>query len=114
MEAEGNYLILPAGSTADELRSLFRPEAVDIWDLFGKQILHGRLGTGMTAGSWTLVILGDCDGTGLVSRADLQFAFLMALTPGYMDSPQARAADLNSDGIVDSADLLLFSSLIDP
>jgi len=110
--AEGNFILMPAGATADQLRELFKPEAVAIRDLKGNPLTYGRLATGMTAGDWVLVIEGDCNGTGTVNTADLREALSLSLQPAQPENPCYRAADLNDDGLVDTADLLLLSAMI--
>lgn len=103
---------MPAGSTADQLRKLFEPEAVMIRDLKGNPLTSGRLATGMTAGEWILVIEGDCNGTGTVNTADLREALSLSLLPSQPGNSCYRAADLNGDGTVDTKDLLLFSAML--
>lgn len=111
VRVENGYLLMSVGSTADELRELFKPEAVDIRGLTGKQVVHGKLATGMTAGEWILVIEGDTDGSGTVTGADLRAALKMSMEPPAEGSPWFRAADLNGDGVVDTADLVLLSAM---
>lgn len=112
VKAEGNFILMPAGATADQLRELFKPEAVIIRDLNGDPLTHGRLATGMTAGDWVLVIEGDCNGTGTVNTADLREALSLSLRPAQPEDPCYRAADLNGDGTVDTQDLLLLSAMV--
>lgn len=112
LQLEGEFLILPAGTSADSLRELFKPDVAEIFDTSGRPVVHGGLRTGMTAGEWAVVIEGDCDGTGTVTQADLRAALRMSLGPAAEDDPYFRAADLNGDGAVDTHDLLLFSELL--
>lgn len=109
---EGNFILLPAGATAAQLRELFKPEAVVIRDLKGNPLTYGRLATGMTAGDRVLVIEGDCTGTGTVNTADLREALSLSVRPAQPENPYYRAADLNDDGLVDTADLILLSAMI--
>lgn len=107
---EDDFVLLKAGSTVDQLRELFKPEAVEIRDLAGRLLTRGRLATGMTAGERVVVIEGDCDGSGTVTGADLRQAVAMSLEAG--EGPSYRAADLNGDGTVDTADLLALAAML--
>lgn len=109
---EGMYLVARPGLTAARLRELMEPEAAEIRDRTGRLVTEGRLCTGMTVNDWTVVILGDCDGTGTVSGLDMAAAIAMVLEPVQKD-PGRRAADLNGDGQVTAADLVLLSALLE-
>ncbi len=109
---EEDFLLLEAGATADDLRELFKPEGVIIYDRLGKQMTSGRLATGATAGDWTVVIRGDCNGSGTINGRDLQTASTMLLTGEYSSEADYRAADLNDDGKLDTTDLVLLSKLV--
>lgn len=116
--AEGDYIVMSDGTTADELRELFMPEAVVIRDKNGNQVYHGRISTGMTAGDWTLVIRGDCNGTGTINTADLRQAMYFVIYSYHYemdDDPTDvyhRAADMNDNGMVDLDDLTLLADMI--
>ena len=109
LEIEGQYIVMPVGSTVAELREYFKPEAVKICDLAGRQITQGTLATGMTAGDWIIVIEGDCNGTGTVNSADLRAALTLFLESPLVTDANSRAADLNRSGEIDTQDLLLLS-----
>lgn len=111
LEVEGQYILMPAGTTAMELREYFMPEAVKICDLTGKQITQGQLATGMTADDWFVVIKGDCNGTGTVTSADLRAALTLFLDSPLVTDAASRAADLNDNGEIDTDDLLQLSRL---
>lgn len=112
VRTEGTFILIPAGTTADDLRELFKPEAVAIRDLNGNMVLHSRLATGMTAGDWVLVVEGDCNQTGTVNSADLREALSLSLRSPKPEDPCFRAADINNDGLVDTADLVLLSAML--
>lgn len=111
LKMEGSYLLLSAGTTVPELRELFRPESVEVFDLSGRPLYRGSLATGMTVEGWTVVVLGDCNGTGTVNSADLRVAMTMLLADTPVDDPSSRAADLNHNGELDTEDLVLMNQL---
>ena len=111
-EVEGQYILMPVGSTAAELREYFKPETVEICDLIGRQITQGNLATGMTVGDWFIVIEGDCNGTGTISSADLRAALALFLESPEITNAKSRAADLNRSGEIDTEDLLRLSRLL--
>lgn len=110
--AEGDYYLLAAGTTVRQLRGLLWPETADVRDRMGKQVSQGRLATGMTVNGRTLVVRGDCDGSGTVTQRDLRTAILLILGDRERDEAAFRAADLNDDGVLDGEDLLLFTQII--
>ena len=112
IEVEDQYILMPAGSTVAELRELFKPEAVKICDVTGKQITQGKLATGMTAGDWFIVIEGDCNGTGTVNSADLRTALSLFLDSDIVTDANTRAVDLNDNGVIDTEDLFLLSAMV--
>lgn len=111
--AEGNFIIMPADTTADTLRELFKPESVAVRDTNGNVIYHGRLATGMTANSWVIVIEGDCNGSGTVNLADIKAAMEIAVMDNHSGAKESaedayyRAADIDENGIVDLEDVAL-------
>lgn len=114
---EGDFILIEEGMTAAQLRQLFVPDTCDLRDRAGQSVFSGRLGSGMTANRWTLVLPGDCDGSGSVSRNDLRQAAQMLYREqrGKADLEPAlrRAADLNADGSLTTADLVLLRDMLD-
>lgn len=114
VKISGSFLILPAGSTVSQLRELFKPDTADIRDAAGRQLISGKLATGMTVGDWIVVVEGDCNGSGTVNSADLRQALALVVRQDREWSPAHQAADLNEDGLLDTIDLLLLSERITP
>lgn len=108
---EGEYLVAPPGTTAAEIRELLRPDVAEIRDVLGNRVTWGRLATGMTVNRWTVVVLGDCDGTGAVSGSDVRRAMAMSLEGDLQEGPYFRAADLDEDGAVGAEDLVRLSAM---
>lgn len=117
--AEGDFIIVPMGTTVAELQELFKPEAVIVRSQNGEKALNGRLSTGMTVGSWVIVVEGDCNGTGSVNIADLKIAMTLYI---YSEHPEAtyeisdacrRATDLNQNGMIDTEDLVMLAHLVE-
>lgn len=112
LQLENEYLILPCGTTVQELRELIQPETAEIRDRAGRLLTTGNLATGMTANDWVVVVKGDLNGSGTITGSDLHEAILLSL--GQQEpTPQLRAADMNDDGVIDTHDLLLLSKLIE-
>lgn len=109
---EEDFLVAPAGTTAAQIRELLKPETADIRNAMGLQVTQGSMATGMTVNDWTVVILGDCDGSGTVSGADVRRAMSMALDGGLGGPAYRRAADLDCDGAVGGSDLVRLSAMV--
>lgn len=110
---EDSYLLMPQGVTVDTLLAYFAPDAVLIQTPEGEAVTSGRLATGMTAGDYTLVVLGDTDGSGTVSRSDLRRAQRLLLNGESVsgEDPYRRAADLDGDASLTTLDLVGLSHL---
>lgn len=107
---DGEYLLVEAGTTMEQLRALLWPDAAVLRDSTGQPASAARLATGMTVNDWTVVVIGDCNGTGTVNRSDLLQAIVLCFSDGM--GPYCRAADMNDDGWVGTADLLLLRKLV--
>ena len=109
---EGDWLVAPWGTTVSRVLSYFQPDAVSVTRPDGTQVTSGAVATGMTVEGFTLVTLGDCDGSGTVSRSDLQQAQSLLLEGDDTGTPARRAADLDGDGVLTTLDLVLLEQLI--
>ena len=104
---EGSFLLLEPGTTAAQVRELFRPEAVMLRDTAGIPVTQGRMATGMTANGYTVVVRGDSDGNGVLTAGDLREASRLLETHAAPGTAGYRAADLDNDGELTGDDLLL-------
>ena len=108
---EGEFLVMPEGVPVETLLARLGPDAVKVTRPDGTAVTGGRLATGMAAGSWTLVVEGDCDGSGSVNQADVLAAQELLLEGSQVEGPYRRAADLDRDGVLTTQDLVLLSQL---
>lgn len=111
---EGGLLVMPQGVTVKELLACFAPEAVHIRRPDGTDVTSGNLATGMTAGEYTIAVLGDCDGSGTLSQADLRQAQALLLEDSSTQGAARRAGDLDGDGLLTTQDLVLLSQRLEP
>ena len=59
------------------------------------------------------VVVGDLDGDGHVTRADVSRFVKVLLDPAGIDDVAFRAADMNDDGRIDDADVRAFESTLE-
>ena len=104
---------MPQGVTVKELLAYFAPEAVHIRRPDGTDVTSGNLATGMTAGEYTIAVLGDCDGSGTLSQADLRQAQALLLEDSSTHGAARRAGDLDGDGLLTTQDLVLLSQRLE-
>lgn len=113
----GEYLYAPAGKTIKNLRDAFAPLPITVARETGELLPGGTLRTGFQISggdgqSFTLIIPGDCNGSGTVNSADIKEAQKMLLGVSSCSWPCFMAADLDGDGEITTADLVLLSARI--
>lgn len=111
---EGNFLVMSHQVTLQQLLSYFAPDAVEVLRPDGTAVTSGNLATGMTVGNYTIVVLGDCDGSGTLSQQDLRQCQQFLFEVPQEDNPYHRAGDLDGDGLLTTLDLVLFSQELAP
>ena len=109
---EGEYLVMPMDVTLSQLLTYFAPDGVQVCRPDGTPVTEGHLATGMTVEGYTLVVLGDCDGSGTLNRQDLRTAQELLLEETLAEDPYRRAADLDGDGVLSTPDLVLLAQEI--
>lgn len=109
---EGEYIVLNSKFNVDLLRQyLF--QATLIKDQNGKSVYSGPVKTGMTADDKTIVVLGDCDGSGYLTSRDIYLIEeYMVNIRGFDTEAIALAADVNMDGEITTMDLVCISNEI--
>ena len=111
---EGDMLVAKPGTTVEDLIAYLKPGTAHIRWPDGTDVVSGRLATGMTAGDYTIAVLGDCSGNGSLSAADLEEAQGLLLEGSQVEGPWRRAADLDGDGQLTTLDLVLLSQALEP
>ena len=110
-ELQGDKIYAPLGAAVEDLRNYFKPMAVKVLTPEGEAVYYGNLATGMTVEEYTIVVPGDCDGTGACNDRDVQAAQAHLLEETLLEGPCRLAADLDGDGEVTPEDLVLFDTL---
>ena len=85
----------------------------------GKTITSGKLGTGSVAifskdgktAEFTFIVKGDVTGEGNANSRDVDCMYNHILGKSSLSEINAKAADINNDGVVDTLDLLLLSKM---
>ncbi|MGN0479237.1 MAG: dockerin type I repeat-containing protein [Hominenteromicrobium sp.] len=115
LEFGEGFLFAPEGMTCAKLCSTLSSREVQVYTQTMASA-SGKLRTGMTAlidgTPYTIVIRGDINGSGTVNTADLRLFQQYLADDETLSSAALLAADLNTDGAADAADLVLLSARI--
>lgn len=116
---DGNYIIVPQGTTAAVLKkhinSIENSSFIFYNDDNGK-IDTGTLGTGFSLNyyenaslksKYTIIVMGDVTGEGSVNTRDKRRLIDYLLGKLELTAPQAYAANIDKNNVIDSIDLLL-------
>lgn len=110
---EGNYVLVSAGMHATDLRNLKSPQAINIYDFDGNPVFEGLLKTGMKMDDSTIVVLGDCNGDGDVTSADIYFVQRYILdVETFQTEASFMAADMQQDGKITTVDTVKIANEI--
>lgn len=110
---EGTYVLLLAGTRAEELRELKKPQAIKITEEDGSPVYAGKLKTGMKMDDYTIVIRGDCNNTGKVTPDDIYFVQECLIEVRYFQTEtEFIAADMDQNGVINTLDTIYISAEI--
>lgn len=112
LEHEDGFVYVIAGYTVSKFKQLF-DENITVTKESGEIVTSGAIKTGMEFGEYKIVVVGDCNGTGTVNTADSKEAQNMFLGTSAKSEVYFRAADIDRDKEITTADLVLLSKLID-
>lgn len=107
-----DFVVVQCGTTATQLMDWMKPEAAEIYDRLGRGVTSGKIATGMTLNSWTLVVTGDCNGSGTLTRDDLYTAMQLQMSREEEDTAAFYAVDLDRDGAITTADLCALCDIL--
>lgn len=102
------YIAVRAGAKVSELRKIYEPQAIKAFTRDGGKVYESILKTGMkinipigdsgTEDEITVVVRGDCDGNGRVSKDDVVFASLFLVNAQHVETEeQFLSMDMNGD-----------------
>ncbi|WP_322173704.1 dockerin type I domain-containing protein [Acutalibacter caecimuris] len=110
---EITYVLLEEDTTVRQLRELKKPEAVLIMGSSGIPLAEGKLKTGMKMNDAIIVIIGDCNGDGYVSRADMIMMEDYVLgKDGFAKEEAFLAVDLDYDEEITLLDLVAMAKML--
>ena len=117
IKKENALLFVEQGKTISKLKDALFPLSVTITKENGELVSGGTLRTGFavtvnSSHAYTVVILGDCNGSGTINTADIAAMQEMVLGFSTLGQAYQSAADLNGDGAITTTDLVLLSKQI--
>ena len=112
---DGSTVVLLDTSAEDWIQVSYAGDGERLSGYIASSALYvNPLATGMTAGEYTIAVLGDCDGSGTLSQADLRQAQALLLEDSSTQGAARRAGDLDGDGLLTTQDLVLLSQRLEP
>ena len=108
----GKYIYVPQGTRYSQFKQSVKYSGYDL--SFGEK-KSGSIGTGgkVTFSSrkdkkkYTFIVLGDVTGEGNINTRDIDALFSHLLKSNKLEGARKKAADLNADGKISNADLVL-------
>ena len=100
IELDGEFITAKALPVAEDIAKLLGVQAdcVNISDMTAKVTIDGN------TSEYTIVLLGDYDGDGIVKAGDARHALRISAELEDCDQRQMKACDLNGDGIIKASD----------
>lgn len=119
--SESERVYIPLSETISKVKDNLNLNGynIEFKNYAGKAITSGKLGTGSVAifskdgktAEFTFIVKGDVTGEGNANSRDVDCMYNHILGKSSLSEINAKAADINNDGVVDTLDLLLLSKM---
>ncbi len=120
--SESERVYIPLSETISKVKDNLNLSGynIEFKNYAGKAITRGKLGTGSVAvfskdgktAEFTFIVKGDVTGEGNANSRDVDCMYNHILGKSSLSEINAKAADINNDGVVDTLDLLLLSKMV--
>lgn len=120
--SESERVYIPLSETISKVKDKLNLSGynIEFKNYAGKVITSGKLGTGSVAifskdgktAEFTFIVKGDVTGEGNANSRDVDCMYNHILGKSSLSEINAKAADINNDGVVDTLDLLLLSKMV--
>ena len=120
--SESERVYIPLSETISKVKDNLNLSGynIEFKNYAGKAITSGKLGTGSAAifskdgktAEFTFIVKGDVTGEGNANSRDVDCMYNHILGKSSLSEINAKAADINDDGVVDTLDLLLLSKIV--
>ena len=120
--SESERVYIPLSETISKVKDNLNLSGynIEFKNYAGKAITRGKLGTGSVAvfskdgktAEFTFIVKGDVTGEGNANSRDVDCMYNHILGKFSLSKINAKAADINDDGVVDTLDLLLLSKIV--
>lgn len=120
--SESERVYIPLSETISKVKDNLNLNGynIEFKNYAGKAITSGKLGTGSVAifskdgktAEFTFIVKGDVTGEGNANSRDVDCMYNHILGKSSLSEINAKAADINDDGVVDTLDLLLLSKIV--
>lgn len=120
--SESERVYIPLSETISKVKDKLNLSGynIEFKNYAGKAITSGKLGTGSVAifskdgktAEFTFIVKGDVTGEGNANSRDVDCMYNHILGKSSLSEINAKAADINNDGVVDTLDLLLLSKMV--
>lgn len=120
--SESERVYIPLSETISKVKDNLNLNGynIEFKNYAGKAITSGKLGTGSVAifskdgktAEFIFIVKGDVTGEGNANSRDVDCMYNHILGKSSLSEINAKAADINNDGVVDTLDLLLLSKMV--